>query len=359
MSGQLAAKRTEINHSTMKNIVPEAKDNGHPIVLTSIITESNRNGYSLIPNVVAEVDGNGYWLIPNRVAEVDGNGYSLIPNRVAEVDGNKHFRVPIISESSQDEHRLFRRLEGKVAIITGGARGIGAATLRLFAKHGATVIIADIDDTAGENLSASLAPAATYVHCDVSRGKDVAEFVKVTVAKYGKLNIMYDSAGILGEQSKRNSIMEFDGEEFDRIIRVNVEGVGLRMKHAERVMVPRRKGCIISTASVAGVLGGLGPHAYTASKHAIIGLTKNAACELGKYAIRVNSISPFGIATSMLINARRESDPENADMLEDSEHQKKKIEELVTGLANLKGPTLRAKNIAEAACILPAMNLSM
>lgn len=250
---------------------------------------------------------------------------------------------------------LIYRLEGKVAIITGGARGIGEAAVRLFVKHGAKVTIADIDDTAGGKLSKSLAPAAiTYVHCDVSREEDVAHLVNITVAKYGKLDVMYNNAGILGEQKKRKSIMEFDAEEFDRIMSVNVKGVGLGMKHAARVMVPRRKGCIISTSSVAGVLGGLGPHAYTASKHAIIGLTKNGACELGKYGIRVNSISPFGVATSMMINAWSEYDAENVEEMlkDDLEHRKQKIEELVGSLANLKGPTLRAKDIAEAALYL-------
>ena len=149
-------------------------------------------------------------------------------------------------------------MEGKVAIVTGGARGIGEVSVRLFAKHGAKVIVADIDDPAGKKLSTSLAPAVTYVHCDVSREEDVAELIKITVAKYGKLDIMYSNAGILGDQRKHKSIMDFDAEEFDRIMSINVKGVGIGMKHAARVMVLRRNGCIISTSSVADVLGGLG-----------------------------------------------------------------------------------------------------
>ncbi|KAL6275553.1 hypothetical protein ACE6H2_019154 [Prunus campanulata] len=128
------------------------------------------------------------------------------------------------------------------------------------------------------------------------------------------------------------------------------------MKHAARVMVPSRSGCIISTASVAGALGGLGPHAYTASKHAIVGLTKNKACELGRYGIRVNCISPFGVATSMLIDAwsGHEEDGEGMDFgSSPCEEDVEKIEELVKGLANLKGATLKAnKDIAEAALFL-------
>lgn len=238
------------------------------------------------------------------------------------------------------------RLEGKVAIITGGARGIGEATVRLFAKHGAKVVIADIEDIAGDKLSSSLAPAVTYVHCDVSKEEDVARVVNVTISMYGKLDVMFNNAGILGEQAKRKSILDFDVEEFDRVMSVNVKGVCLGMKHAAKVMIPRRSGCIISTASVAGVLGGLGPHAYSASKHAIIGLTKNAACELGKYGIRVNSISPFGVATSMLINAWRKNDADNV------EEEEERIEEFVSSLANLKGTTLKVRDIAEAALYL-------
>ncbi|KAE8731038.1 Sex determination protein tasselseed-2 [Hibiscus syriacus] len=114
-------------------------------------------------------------------------------------------------------------------------------------------------------------------------------------------------------------------------------------------MIPRGGvGCIISTASVAGVMGGLGPHAYTASKHAIVGLTKNTACELGRFGIKVNCISPFGVATPMLVNAWRSDDEED----DESPEQVEKTEEFVRGLANLKGPTSRAKDIAEAALYL-------
>ncbi|XP_019082479.1 PREDICTED: short-chain dehydrogenase reductase 2a-like [Camelina sativa] len=131
-------------------------------------------------------------------------------------------------------------------------------------------------------------------------------------------------------------------------MRVNVRGTGLGMKHAARVMVERGfRGCIISTASVAGVMGGMGPHAYTASKHAIVGLTKNAACELGKYGIRVNCISPFGVATSMLVNAWCKTSGGDVDG-DDVEE----MEEFVRSMANLKGETLRATDIAEAALYL-------
>lgn len=237
------------------------------------------------------------------------------------------------------------RLEEKVAIVTGGARGIGEATVRTFIKHGAKVVIADIEDTTGTALANLLSPSAIYVHCDVSLEEDIQNLINSTLSHFGKLDILFNNAGVLGNQSKNSkSILNFNADEFDKIMRVNVRGTALGMKHAAKVMVPRGSGCIISTASVAGVMGGLGPHAYTASKHAIVGLTKNAACELGKYGIRVNCISPFGVATSLLINAWRESTCEHLDV--------EKMEEFVRGLANLKGVTLKDENIAEAALYL-------
>lgn len=250
-------------------------------------------------------------------------------------------------------------MEGKIAIVTDAARGIGEAAVRLFARQGARVVIGDVEDVLGDALASSLAPLVTFVHCDVSSEEDVENLINSTVSLFGRLDIIFNNAGVLGRQSEQHkSIVDFDPEEFDRIMRVNVKGVALGMKHAARVMIPRRAGCIISTASVASVMGGLGPHSYTASKHAIVGLTKNAACELGKHGIRVNCISPFGVATRMLINAWRESSDEEEDVYGNdgsssrSNEEVEKLEEMVRGMANLKGPTLRASDIAEAALYL-------
>ncbi|XP_020234970.1 short-chain dehydrogenase reductase 2a [Cajanus cajan] len=243
-----------------------------------------------------------------------------------------------------------KRLEGKVAIVTGGARGIGEATVRVFVKHGAKVVIGDVEDSAGARLAETLSPSATYVHCDVSLEKEVENLVSSTISRYGHLDIMFNNAGVLGNQSKNKSIVNFDPEEFDRVMRVNVKGVALGTKHAARAMIPRGVGCIISTCSVAGVMGGLGPHAYTASKHAIVGLTKNTACELGRFGIRVNCISPFGVATSMLVNAWRPCDEEG--QCDDADFGVEKVEEFVRGLGNLRGTTLRPLDIAEAALYL-------
>ncbi|KAL6341508.1 hypothetical protein AAG906_032628 [Vitis piasezkii] len=251
-----------------------------------------------------------------------------------------------------------KRLEGKVALVTGGARGIGEAIVRLFVRHGAKVIIADIDDATGLPLANLLHPSTVYAHCDVTVEGDIEKSINLAVSQYGKLDILFNNAGVLGNQSKNKiCIANFDADEFDHIMRVNVRGVALGMKHAARVMVPKRSGCIISTASVAGLMGGLGPHAYTASKHAIVGLTKNTACELGRYGIRVNCISPFGVATSMLVNAWRKSEEEDdgeecLHFQAPCEKEVEEMEEFVGGIANLKGVKLRAECIAEAAVYL-------
>ncbi|GAB2232151.1 hypothetical protein Droror1_Dr00011177 [Drosera rotundifolia] len=279
----------------------------------------------------------------------------------------------VVNGLRQQFYQQCRRLEGKVAIVTGGAGGIGEATVRLFLKHGAKVVIADIDDTLGIRLSDAFPTSTTYIHCDVGVEGDVRNLIDTTIVKYGKLDILLSNAGILGEQCKgKKSILNFDPSEFDRVMAVNVKGVALGMKHAARVMIPKGTGCIISMASVAGIMGGLGPYTYTASKHAIIGLTENAACELGRHGIRVNCISPFGVATPMLINAWSDT---NIDTVDDHDNNKnnridkeivdkvaqtrtpcqedvEKMEEFVRSLATLKGPTLRTKDVAAAALFL-------
>ncbi|XP_019106585.1 sex determination protein tasselseed-2 isoform X2 [Beta vulgaris subsp. vulgaris] len=222
----------------------------------------------------------------------------------------------------------FRRLEGKIAIVTGGARGIGEATVRLFIRHGAKVVIADVEDTLGNALANALSPSATFIHCDVSVEDDVCTVVDTAVALHGRLDILVNNAGVLGSQTKS------------------------RIKHAARVMMPKGSGCIISISSVAGVMGGLGPHAYTASKHAIVGLTKNTACELGRFGIRVNCVSPFGVATSMLINAWRSGEEDDMELGLPNGEEVEKMEEFVRGLATLKGATLKPKDIAEASLYL-------
>ncbi|GLJ33456.1 hypothetical protein SUGI_0673060 [Cryptomeria japonica] len=174
------------------------------------------------------------------------------------------------------------RLQGKVAVITGGSGGTGEATVRLFANHGAQVIIADIADDAGMKVAESLSPWSTYIHSDVSKEQYVSADVDLAREKHGKLDIMFNNAGITNKQN--GSVAEYDMQEFKRVMNINVKGVMHGIKHAGHVMIPKKKGCIISTASIAGVMGGIASYSYTTSEHAIIGLTKNGEVELGKYA---------------------------------------------------------------------------
>uniref|UniRef100_A0A0C9QQ94 TSA: Wollemia nobilis Ref_Wollemi_Transcript_14038_1174 transcribed RNA sequence n=1 Tax=Wollemia nobilis TaxID=56998 RepID=A0A0C9QQ94_9CONI len=230
------------------------------------------------------------------------------------------------------------RLEGKVAIVTGGASGIGEAAARLFAKHGAKVIIADIADERGRTMAETLSPRATYIHCDVSKEEHVSAAVDMALQKHGRLDIIFNNAGI-ADRKHEKGVSEYDMDEFRRVMNVNVNGVMHGIKHAGRVMIPQMRGCIISTASTASILGGMAPYAYTASKHAIIGLTKNGAAELGKYGIRVNAVSPTGLATALTLRYNSEEDKAN-------------LEAFCNSIANLKGPTLRADDVAEAVLYL-------
>ncbi|KAH6819976.1 Rossmann-fold superfamily protein [Perilla frutescens var. hirtella] len=229
------------------------------------------------------------------------------------------------------------RLEGKVALITGGVTGIGESTAKLFSKHGAKVVIADVQDQLGHSVIKEIGPEnSTYIHCDVTNEDDVRDAVDKAVSTYGKLDIMYNNAGIV--DYGKLPINDNEKKVFDRVMAVNVTGVFLGMKHAARVMIPARSGAIISTASVAGHLGGSASHAYTCSKHAVVGLSKNLAIELGQYGIRVNCVSPFVVATD-LAKKFLKSDQEV-------------VEKMTQDMGNLKGATLKADDVANAALFL-------
>ncbi|KAL2507424.1 Secoisolariciresinol dehydrogenase [Forsythia ovata] len=185
-----------------------------------------------------------------------------------------------------------KRLEGKVALITGGAGGLGSATANLFCQHGAKVLIADIKDDQGHKICNHISPSnASFIHCDVTNESDVENAVNKAISMYGKLDIMFNNAGIM--DPKKPDILTNDPVDFDKILRVNVTGAFLGTKHATRVMKPVGQGSIINMASVCSVIGGVATHAYTCSKHALLGLTRNTAVELGQHGIRVNCVSPY------------------------------------------------------------------
>jgi NAD(P)-dependent dehydrogenase (short-subunit alcohol dehydrogenase family) len=186
------------------------------------------------------------------------------------------------------------RLSDKIAIITGGASGIGAGTAELFVSEGARVVIADLQDDKGERLAAKLGANACYRRTDVGDEKDIEAVVAHAVKTFGRLDCMFNNAGAVGVSGP---IVEITADGFDATVRVLFRGVFLGIKHAARVMTAQKSGSIISTASVAGLGSGFGPHVYSAAKAAVINLTRSVASELGEMNVRVNCICPGGIAT--------------------------------------------------------------
>ena len=186
------------------------------------------------------------------------------------------------------------RLPGKIAIVTGGASGIGEGTVRLFAAEGAKVVIADVQDARGQKLAEELGTDTAYFHTDVSQEADVANAIDFAMRKWGRLDCMYNNAGFGGVSGP---IDELDMDAYDQTMSVLLRGVFCGVKHAARVMKAQRSGSIISTASVAGVGAIFGPHVYSAAKAAVVHLSKTIAVELGEYGVRINAICPGGIAT--------------------------------------------------------------
>lgn len=246
--------------------------------------------------------------------------------------------IIIFSSSTATNQTNGRRLEGKVAIITGGASGIGAATARLFVQEGAKVVIADIQDKLGTSLAQDIGTKQTiiYVHCDVSIESDVKNVVNATIAKFGKLDIMFSNAGVLGDPF--TSIQDVNYNMIKNVFDVNVVGGFFCAKYAARVMIPNKKGVIIFTTSIVSTHYSESMHIYTASKNALLGLSKNVGVELGKYGIRVNSVSPYAISTPLVLNGFG-INKEMAD--------KWSVE-----AANLKGVLLGVQDVANAVLYL-------
>jgi NAD(P)-dependent dehydrogenase (short-subunit alcohol dehydrogenase family) len=188
------------------------------------------------------------------------------------------------------------RLDGKCAVITGAASGIGEATARLFIAEGATVVLADTDELRGKRIAGELGDRARFVATDVSREADVDQAVTTSVGTFGGLDVMFNNAGAPGSTG---GIEEIDVETWDRTIAVHLRGVFLGIRAAARIMRPQGHGSIINTSSVAASRANMAGHDYSAAKAAITHLTETTANELGEHGVRVNAVCPGAIATSI------------------------------------------------------------
>ena len=192
------------------------------------------------------------------------------------------------------------KLDGKVALVTGGGSGIGQATALIFAREGAKVVVADIAAEGGEDTVRqvqALGGDATFVKTDVSKAVEVEALITKTVETYGQLDCAFNNAGI---ESAGKLTAECTEEEFNRRIAVNLTGVWLCMKYEIQHMLSHGGGSIVNTASAAGLVGVPTAPDYTASKHAVVGLTKTAALEYAKAGIRVNAVCAGGVNTPMI-----------------------------------------------------------
>ncbi|GAU51236.1 hypothetical protein TSUD_412380 [Trifolium subterraneum] len=232
------------------------------------------------------------------------------------------------------------RLAGKVAIVAGGASGIGKETVHVFAEQGARmVVIANIqDEELGKQVAESIGiHKCTYIHCDVVDEDQVKNLVQSTVDTYGHVDIMFSNAGIASPSDQ--TVLEFDISQADHLFSINVRGMALCVKHAARAMVKGQvRGSIVCTASVAGSHGSFKITDYVMSKHAIIGLMGSASIQLAKHGIRVNCVSPSGLATPLTCKVL-DAGPETVELI----YSEKK---------RLEGVILNTKHIADAVLFL-------
>ena len=189
---------------------------------------------------------------------------------------------------------------GKVALVTGGGSGIGEACSKLFADGGAKVVVADIDEANGKRVASEIGDAAAFVAVDTSDAEQVEAMVKMTVDTFGGLDIAVNNAGIGGPQAP---VGEYPLDGWRKVLGINLDGVFYGMRYEIPAMLERGGGSIVNMASILGTVGFATSSAYVAAKHAVVGLTKNAAIEYSAQGIRVNSVGPGFIRTPLVESA--------------------------------------------------------
>jgi len=214
------------------------------------------------------------------------------------------------------------RFTGKVALITGAAGGIGRAAAVRFAGEGANVALVDLADSALDETVKAVADAggtALPIAADVSKAADVQRYVAEAVRRFGGVDCFFNNAGIEGFIG---SMLEYPDDIFDRVIAVNLKGVFLGMKHVAPALLARGGGSIVNTASVAGLRGSGTLIAYVASKHAVVGMTRSAAQELGRRGVRVNAVCPSPIETRMMRALERGLNPDAPELVKEQMAQR-------------------------------------
>ncbi len=201
----------------------------------------------------------------------------------------------------------------KVALITGAGNGIGRAAALGFARGGATVVAVDRDAASADAVAEAITGdggKAIAVTADVSRSDEVRAYVARAVETCGAIDCFFNNAGIEGPVAP---IAEYDEDQFDAVIAVNLKGVFLGLRHVLPVMLAQQRGAVVNTASIAGLLGAPNMPAYVASKHAVVGLTKVAAGEVSGHGVRVNAVCPGPVDTRMIRDLNRQMNPADPD----------------------------------------------
>lgn len=202
--------------------------------------------------------------------------------------------------------------KGKVALVTGGANGIGRATAMGFAGYGARLVVVDRDGDAAKAVAGAIVQKggeAIAVTADVTKAADVAAYVKAAVEAFGRIDCFHNNAGIEGHVTP---IHDYDEAMFDQLMGVNVKGVYLGLKYVLPVMIKQKAGAIVNTASIAGLMGSPNMAPYVASKHAVIGFTKAVSGEVAGYGIRVNAVCPGPVETRMIQSVTEQVSPGDA-----------------------------------------------